>query len=74
MFDISKTWIGINCPKCNYYFEIQLQDVELESTVYCHNCKQSILLVDNNASTAQGIQTIENAFSELEKTFKNLLK
>jgi transcription elongation factor Elf1 len=74
MLDISKTWISINCPKCNYSFEIQLQDAELESTLYCHNCKQSIQLVDSNASAARGIKSIEDAFDDLNNTLNNLFK
>lgn len=71
-FNISKTWFPVNCPKCNYTFEIQLQDAKLESVVYCHNCKCSIHLVDNNASVASGISSIEDAFEDINKTIKNL--
>jgi len=74
MFDISKTWISINCPKCNYSFEIQLQDAKLESKVYCHNCKCNIHLVDSNASTSRGIKSIEDTFEDLNNTLKKLFK
>lgn len=73
-FNISKTWISINCPKCNYSFEIQLRDAELESTVYCPNCKISIKLVDGGASAFRGIKSIENAFEDLNNSLKNLFK
>jgi len=71
---IAKTWIPINCPKCDYSFEIQLVDAKLESTVYCHNCKSGIQLIDSNASTTRGIKEIEDAFEDLNNTLKNLFK
>lgn len=74
MIDISKTWISIHCPKCNYSFDIQLQDAKLQSTVYCHNCKQSIRLVDSTASLSRGINSINDAFEDLNNTLKNLFK
>ena len=73
-FNISKTWFQINCPKCNYSFEIQFMDAKLQSIVYCHNCKCSIHLVDGNASAACGIRKIEDAFEDLNKTIKKLFK
>lgn len=64
--------MSINCPKCNYSFDIQLKDAKLESTVYCPNCKISIELVDANASAARSIDSIESALNDLNKTLKNL--
>jgi len=74
MLEISKTWITINCPKCNYSVEVQLQDAELESSIYCHNCKQTIRIIDKDASLFRGIESIENAFEELNNTLNNLFK
>ena len=72
--DISNMWIDIDCPKCKYSFQIQLREAELQSTVYCHNCKCAIQLVDSNASAARGIKSIEDAFDDLNYTLNNLFK
>ncbi|HNQ67967.1 MAG TPA: hypothetical protein PKN32_06295 [Bacteroidales bacterium] len=71
-FNISKTWISINCPKCDYSIDIQLRDAMIESTVYCHNCKISIKLLDGSASASRNIKSIENKLDELNRTLKNL--
>lgn len=74
MFNLDEIWIDIECPKCNYPFEIQMIDARLETTVYCPNCKCSIQLKDSDASVHTSTRDINNAFNELEKTFKNLFK
>jgi len=74
MFDINEIWIDVNCPKCNYAFEIQMIDARLENVVYCHNCKCSIKLRDESASVHTSTRDITNAFNELDKTLKNLFK
>jgi len=74
MFNLDEIWIDINCPKCNYSFGIQMIDVRLEKLVYCPNCKCSIQLKDESASVHTSTKNINNAFNELDKTFKNLFK
>ena len=74
MFNLSKTWILIECPKCNYSFEVLIQDVVLGSCVFCHNCKCEIQLIDEAVSAKRGLKTVNNAMEELEKTLKNMFK
>jgi len=74
MFDLNKTWICFNCPKCDYIDTIQLIDVKTERTIYCHNCKSSIKLLDSEASVHSGIQNINESFKTLENIFKNFGK
>lgn len=74
MINISFMWIDINCPKCKYGIQIQLIDVKNEAVIYCHNCKSSIHLKDNDASSHKGVSDINNAFDKLNKTLKNLGK
>ena len=74
MFNLDDTWIDINCPKCNYRFEIQMIDVRLESKIYCHNCKFSIQLKDSEASVYTSTRDINQALNKLDKTLKNLFK
>ena len=64
----------MKCPKCGYEDEVQLVDVKSEKTVFCHNCKMSIRLVDGTASVHQGIETMNKAMKELENVFKTFGK
>lgn len=74
MLNLDEIWININCPKCNYQFEVQMIDARLESRVYCHNCKCIIQMKDSEASVHTSIKDINKAFSDLDKTLKNLFK
>jgi transcription elongation factor Elf1 len=74
MFDLDKIWIDFNCPKCHYNDAIQLIDVKTERTIFCHNCKSTIRLIDNEASAHDGIQKINESFKKLENIFKNFAK
>lgn len=74
MIDLNKTWIDLNCPKCGYIDNIQLIDAKTERTIYCHNCKTSINLLDNDASVHQGIQKINDSMKELQNIIKNFGK
>ena len=74
MIDFNKTWIDFECPKCDYCVEVQLIDAKTEKTIYCHNCKTSILLKDENASVHSGIDKMNNALKELDKMFKKFGK
>lgn len=46
--DFVKTWIEVDCPKCNYKNDIRLLDIKLEAKIYCSNCKTSIHIKDDN--------------------------
>jgi transcription elongation factor Elf1 len=70
MIDLSYIWIDFECPECNYQDQIQLIDIKCEKTIYCNNCKISIQLEDNDASTHEGIETINKAFDDLNNLFE----
>jgi transcription elongation factor Elf1 len=74
MLDLNNTWFDFNCPKCGYIETAQLVDVKTERTVYCHNCKISIKLIDNESSSHQGIEKINKSLKDLENLFKNFGK
>lgn len=71
LFDLEKIWIDINCPNCNYGFEVQMIDAKLQCTVICNNCKSSIQLIDQTASVHTSINSINQSFKDLENIFKN---
>ncbi len=50
MIDFNKTWVDLECPRCGYSDMVQLLDAKTEKEVFCHNCKNRILLQDDNAS------------------------
>jgi len=74
MIDFNSIWIDLECPNCGYQDDIQLIDVKTEKTIYCHNCKVKINIADNDASVHTGIDSMNNALNELEKTLKNFGK
>jgi len=71
MFDLENMWIEIKCPSCHYQIDIQLVDVKSENVIFCHNCKMSIQLKDDNASTHSGSQKINSALKQIDQLFKN---
>ena len=74
MIDLNKIWVEMACPKCGYCDAIQLVDAKTEKTIFCNNCKITIALSDKEASVHSNINSINNAFNELENIFKNLGK
>ncbi len=74
MINLNHFWIDMQCPKCGYQDAIQLIDAKSEKTIFCHNCKVSIKLTDNEASVHSSIDKINYAFKSLEKTLKNFGK
>lgn len=74
MFDLDMTWVEVECPNCGYSVDIQLLDAKTERTIYCHNCKINLELKDSEASVHSGLDSINKAFKEFEKTLKNFGK
>jgi len=71
LFDLEQMWIDINCPNCQYGFEVQMIDAKLQTTIICNNCKSNIKLVDETASVHNSINKISQSFKDLEDIFKN---
>lgn len=69
MFNLDNLWIEIYCPKCKYQFEIQMIDARLETTVYCHNCKCSIQLKDEEASIHNATQILDDINQKFNSFF-----
>lgn len=70
MDNIFKSWITIECPKCNYPIDITFSSPKLQEKVYCHNCKTTIQLVDDSASVHTSIRKIDQALKDLGNLFK----
>ena len=74
MFNLDRHWMEFNCPNCKYAVSVMLRSVKLQETCYCHNCKKSINLIDNDASTHVAIQKVDQGFDKLNKALKKLFK
>lgn len=74
MIDITQVWINVECPHCKLEIDIQLIDVSSECTVFCHNCKTSIKLIDSDASTHLANASINQTLNDCEQQLKNLFK
>lgn len=69
MLDMNYLWINIHCPKCNYEIDVQIIDAKSEKNIICNNCKVSIQLQDSNASVHNGIESVNNALTDLQNFF-----
>lgn len=74
MINFDYLWVDIECPRCGYLDFIQLIDAKTEKIIFCHNCKIIIELSDNEASVHTGIESMNNALKEFEKTIKRIGK
>lgn len=59
-------WIDFECSNCGYADEIQLIDVKTQKTIFCHNCKAIIEVIDDEASASTGIDAMNKAVKDLE--------
>lgn len=71
MLDLDNHPIDVPCPQCGYEMEVHLIDVRLESRVFCPNCKATVLLRDERASTETGFREVDRAMRDLEKSLRN---
>jgi hypothetical protein len=74
MFDLNMVWVEVECPNCGYSVDVQLVDAKSERTIYCHNCKINLELKDSEASVHSGLDSIDQALKDLERTLKNFGK
>jgi len=72
--NLNLKWIDFNCPNCQYINSVQIIDIKTEKKVFCHNCKSTIQLLDQNASTSTSIKRIETSLKNLQNTLKNFGK
>jgi predicted RNA-binding Zn-ribbon protein involved in translation (DUF1610 family) len=70
LLDFNDQLIDAPCPLCGYELEIRIIDIRLESREFCPNCKATILLRDEEASTETGLREVDRAMRDLEKTFR----
>lgn len=74
MINFNKIWVEFKCPNCDYSDEVQLIDVKTEKTVFCNNCKVSILLKDSDASVYSSIDKMNTSLKKINDIFKNFGK
>lgn len=74
MFDLNKQWIELPCPRCTYTDWVQMIEVKCQSTVYCHNCKVSIELIDSEASVHGSMKKVNESINKLNNLLNNFGK
>ena len=72
MYLLGDLFVIVNCPKCEYGSDVELQSVELQEIVFCPCCKVAIQLVDANASMHGAQEEIDSAIKELRREFNKL--
>ncbi len=72
MLNLNYTMVDIECPNCSYQDTVLLVDVKSEKTIFCHNCKICIQLIDSQASVHNNIQSLNDSLRGIENLFRNL--
>ena len=65
-------FIAVNCPKCGYATDVELQSIGLQRTVFCSCCKVRIQLVDSDANLHRAQKGIDSAIKDIQREFKKL--
>jgi len=67
---ILRQWIDVDCPGCDFGFEVQLLDVRVQAYTRCPCCRQRIRLIDGGGSTFGALEDIDQAMRSLEQTLR----
>jgi hypothetical protein len=70
--EILQQLIEINCPDCEYPFEVQLVDARTQVFRRCPCCRLLIHLIDDGGSLYGELQQIDSAMDDLTRTLKGL--
>ncbi len=72
-----QSFVLINCPKCHYGMDVELNSIRLQRLAFCPCCKSTIQLLDVDASLygsqadiESDIESLEQEFKKFEKTFQ----
>jgi len=72
MINIGKGKIDFQCPSCNFFNTVRLEQARHRDVVICRGCKANIRLDDQMNETKKAIRSIKRAFDELERTMSDL--
>ncbi len=72
MINLDKQEIAFQCPRCNFFNNIQLRQAKLRDVVICRGCKANIRLDDQMNEIKKIIRSIRRSMAEIEKTLKGM--
>jgi hypothetical protein len=71
-YELLQQLIEIQCPECEYEFEIQMLDIRVQAYKLCPCCRVRIHLVDAGGSTFGALEAVDDAMRQLERTLRRL--
>ena len=67
-------FLTFSCPGCGYLMDAQLLSFRLQERVFCSCCKETINLVDKDASVHGAQRTTESALKDFGREIEKLEK
>ena len=64
--------LEVNCPACNFGFEVQVVDAACQVWRWCRCCRSRIRLVEPGGEVHGAMEEMDAAFRSLEKSLKGL--
>jgi len=69
--DLERAQVQLNCPKCGVTNSVTLGQIRQQATIFCSGCGVRINLKDKNGSMARGLDDINRALDDLERTIRH---
>ena len=66
--------IDVNCPVCNFGFEIQIVDAACQVWRWCPCCRSRIRLVEPGGEVHGAMEEIDSAMRELQKSLDGMFR
>lgn len=72
MFNLDRAEFELSCPRCRFGNSFFYRQARLRDIIICRGCKSNIRLDDHMNECRKARQQINQALSELERTFASL--
>lgn len=69
--DLENAEVVLKCPQCESSNNVTLGQIRQQETIICSKCRVNIKLKDENGSMARGLDDINHALDDLERTIQN---
>lgn len=67
-------WVDVECPLCDFPFDVQMVDVVSQVWRWCPCCRARIRLVDDHGGTSTGLADADAAMRDFERMLGEMLK
>lgn len=64
--------LEVNCPACDFGFEVQLVDAVCQVWRWCRCCRSHIRLVEPGGEVHGTMEEVDSAIRSLEKSLKGM--